>query len=103
MWNKAAEEMYGLPRDAAIGRNVTICGPNPTLIAYTLPTWNWRLPREHAGFSRSPYQDQESRRHPRAYAQGARCSMPAGKATHLLVIADDITTQLADQARLRDS
>ena len=100
MWNKAAEAMYGLPRDAAIGRNVHDLWPKADADRMHASDLELAATGSMQDFPDRLRADQGPRRHPCAHAQG-RAANAAGQATHLLVIADDISEQLKHVEDLR--
>lgn len=102
MWNKAAEAIYGVDRARAIGSTVHDLWPADTaarMMAEDLDLLqrggqqefperlanNWRNSETHLHMRKVPLYDD------------------AGIATHLLVIADDVTAQRKREAALRES
>jgi diguanylate cyclase (GGDEF)-like protein/PAS domain S-box-containing protein len=102
MWNKAAELMYGVPRLDAIGRNVHDLWPAADADRMQAAD------QDVTGTGRA--QDFPDRLAQTRHRGDIRVHMRKvalydehGKATHLLVVADDRTEQLAAEARLRES
>ncbi len=92
MWNKGAEDMYGLPRSDAIGRNVhDLWG---TADAVRMHNADLELVR-NGGMQ--DYPDRAALTRHRGEIRVHMRKVPlyddAGQATHVLVIADDITQQ----------
>jgi len=102
MWNKAAESMYGLPRAEAIGHNVYDLWPKVAADEYHAADLELAASRRMQDFPNRPAQTKD-RGEIRVHMRKVVLVDAAGKATHLLVIADDITKELADQTRLRES
>jgi len=102
MWNKAAEAMYGVPRQEAIGRNVHDLWPKQDADRFHAADLELIAGGQMQEFPNRPAQTKD-RGEIRVHMRKVALFDAAGKATHLLVIADDITSQLADQARLQDS
>jgi PAS domain S-box-containing protein len=102
MWNKAAEAMYGLARGEAIGRNVRELWPEAD--ADRMHASDLELVA-NGGMQDFPDRPAQTRNRGaiRVHMRKVALSDASGKATHLLVIADDISSRLADQARLRES
>ncbi|WP_212756617.1 sensor domain-containing protein [Usitatibacter rugosus] len=102
MWNKAAEAMYGVPREEAIGRHVQDLWPK----ADADPMHASDLELAATGRMQE-YVDRRATTRDRGdihvHMRKVALRNDAGQATHLLVITDDITMQLADRARLRES
>ncbi|MEP7061531.1 MAG: ATP-binding protein [Betaproteobacteria bacterium] len=102
MWNKAAETMYGVPRALAIGRNVHDLWPKA------------EADRMHAAdlhlIAAGGVQEAHDRVAPTMRGDPIRVHMrkvalhdASGEPTHLLVIADDMSAQIAAEGALRDS
>jgi PAS domain S-box-containing protein/diguanylate cyclase (GGDEF)-like protein len=102
MWNKAAEAIYGLRREEAIGRTVHDVWLKPDADRYHSADLELV-----ASGGMQDYPDRESQSKDRGpihvHLRKVALFDGDGKATHVLVIADDITAQLADQTRLRES
>jgi diguanylate cyclase (GGDEF)-like protein/PAS domain S-box-containing protein len=102
MWNKAAEAMYGLPRDAAIGRRVQDLWPESDaarMHAADLELVSTKSSQDFPDRLAQTIDRGDIRVHMRKVAL---CDA-GGNPTHLLVIADDMTAQLAHQTRLAES
>jgi len=98
LWNKAAEAMYGLPRNLAIGRNVRELWPGAAgdrMHAADLALLADGGVQDFPARTVVKYDGKTLQAHMRKVA----LLDENGDATHLLVIADDISDQLA--ARLR--
>ena len=102
MWNKAAEAMYGVPRAEAIGRNVYDLWPKPEADRYQASDIDLMASGQMQDFPNRPAQTKD-RGEIRVHMRKVALLDAGGQATHLLVIADDITKELADQARLQES
>ena len=102
MWNKAAEAIYGLPREQAIGRNVHDLWPQADADRFHAADLELA---KGGGMQDFPDRGAQTkhRGEVRMHMRKVALFDASGKATHLLAIADDITSQLADQARLRES
>ncbi|MBI2772165.1 MAG: PAS domain S-box protein [Burkholderiales bacterium] len=101
LWNKAAEGMYGLPRAEAIGRNVHDLWPAES--AHRMHAADMAL-LEQGGeqtFADRPAQTRD-RGEIRVHMRKVALRDSSGKVSHLLVVADDITEQLARQEELRE-
>jgi diguanylate cyclase (GGDEF)-like protein/PAS domain S-box-containing protein len=102
MWNKAAAAMYGLPSEAAIGRTVHDLWPKADADRMHAADLELAASGEMQDFPDRPAQT-KNRGVIHVHMRKVALSDADGKATHLLVVADDMTAQLADQARLRES
>ncbi len=102
MWNKAAELMYGLPRDQALGRDVHDLWPKE------------EADRMHAAdldvVASGGIQELHDRLAPTMRGELLRVHMrkvalcnSEGEPTHLLIIADDMSAQIAAGNALRES
>lgn len=102
LWNKAAESLYGLPRAQAMGRNVQELWPADD--AERILSADLEL---LAGDAMQDFADRVvptvNRGAIRAHVRRVVLRDDSGLATHVLVIADDITESLAEHARLRES
>ena len=100
-WNKAAENLYGLSREEAIGRNVYDLWPEDAEAMQASD-----LDLLSAGGVRD-YRDRPARTRHRGVIRVHMRKVPLydehGVATHLLVIADDISTQLEAEAAVREA
>ena len=102
LWNKAAEAMYGMPRADAIGHNVHELWPADD--ADRMDASDLEL------VARGGMQEFSDRAVPtrgqgtiRAHMRKVVLRDVGGLATHVLVVADDITSRVAQQALLRES
>jgi diguanylate cyclase (GGDEF)-like protein/PAS domain S-box-containing protein len=102
LWNKAAEAMYGLPRAQALGRSGHDLWPPADA--------DRMLASDHTLVAGSAMQDFADRLVPtldrgpiHVHMRKVLLRDDGGVATHVLVIADDITQWLEKQARLRES
>jgi PAS domain S-box-containing protein/diguanylate cyclase (GGDEF)-like protein len=102
LWNKAAEKMYGVPRREAIGRNVHDLWPEADADRFHAADLELIASGGSQDFPERPAQTRD-RGEIRVHMRKVALFDGEGKPTHLLVIADDITEQLAGQARLRAS
>jgi diguanylate cyclase (GGDEF)-like protein/PAS domain S-box-containing protein len=102
MWNKAAEAMYGLPRHAVIGRTVHEIWPESDADRMHASDLDLALNKTMLDFPDRLAQT-KNRGDIRVHMRKVALCDAAGNATHLLVIADDMTAQLADQERVRAS
>jgi PAS domain S-box-containing protein len=102
MWNKASERLFGVPREEAIGR--TMHDLWPAADADRMLAADRDLVAQ-GGIQDFPDRTALSRHHGtiRVHMRKVLLRDAAGAPTHILVIADDITARLDDQARLRDS
>ena len=102
MWNKAAEVMYGLPRDLAVGRNVHDLWPKED------------ADRMHAAdcelVASGGVRDYPDRIHStkhrgsiHTHTRKVALSDASGAPTHLLIVADDITARIATETEIRES
>jgi len=102
MWNKASEDLYGLPRAQAIGRNVHDLWP--LLDADRMQAADIAL---LAGGVMQNFPDRvvatRGRGDIHVHLRKVALLDADGNASHILVIADDMTEQRADEARLRES
>jgi len=101
-WNKAAEALFGLPREEALGRNVHDLWPRED------------ADRMHAGDleliasgGARDYRDRAASTRHRGQIRVHMRKVPLydhdGQATHLLIIADDITAHLEAEAALHQA
>ncbi|MCB8746004.1 EAL domain-containing protein [Rhodoferax sp. U2-2l] len=99
IWNKAAEALYGLPRQDAIGRNVHDLWPKfdaDRMHASDLELMDNRNLQDFPDRAVLTVDRGTVSAHMRKIA----LSDASGTATHLLVIADDITERKAAEARM---
>ncbi|MDB5872002.1 MAG: hypothetical protein JWQ07_1444, partial [Ramlibacter sp.] len=96
MWNKASERMYGLPRSQAIGRTVHDLWPRA--MADTMQAADAELVKNggQQDFADRPSQTRH-RGEIRVHVRKVPLYDAAGRATHLLVIADDVTESKRDE------
>jgi diguanylate cyclase (GGDEF)-like protein/PAS domain S-box-containing protein len=99
MWNKAAEVLYGLQRNAAIGRNVHDLWPVSEADRMHASDLELMVNGKLHDF---PDRDvlTVNRGTVHAHMRKVALSDASGTATHLLVIADDITERKAAEARV---
>ena len=102
LWNKASEEVFGVPRQDAIGR--TVHDLWPAADAARMHAFDRHLVST-AIMQDFPDRPALSKTHGAIHVHMRKVALsdPGGTVTHILVIADDITAQLADQTRLRES
>ncbi|MEO8144102.1 MAG: EAL domain-containing protein [Betaproteobacteria bacterium] len=102
MWNKSAEKMYGVPRDAAIGHTVHDLWPQ--VDADRMRAADLTLIAE-GGMHEFPERLAQTRDRGDISVHMRKVALvdASGKPSHLLVIADDISARLAGEARLRES
>src|SRR6185369_9159425 len=102
MWNKAAEAMYGLPREDAIGRNVRDLWPAADADRMHAADEELVATGIMQDFPDRPAKTR-TRGDIRVHMRKVALTDAEGKATHVLAVSDDVTAQLADAARLRAS
>ncbi|MEO8755959.1 MAG: PAS domain S-box protein, partial [Casimicrobiaceae bacterium] len=102
LWNKAAEAIYGVPRDEAVGHNVHELWSRADADAMDAS--------DRALVASGGIQDFPDRAAPTRHKGTIRTHLrkllladASGTPAHLLAVADDITTELEDKARLRES
>ncbi|MEP7302221.1 MAG: PAS domain-containing protein [Caldimonas sp.] len=102
LWNKAAEAMYGLPREAAIGRNVHDLWPSADA--------DRMHSSDQALVADGVQQDFDDRRALTKTGRDIRVHMrkvalldATGNPSHVLVIADDITERVRTESARQES
>ena len=101
MWNKAAESMYGLAREDALGRNVHDLWPATDAERMHASDVDLITRRSSIEFPDRPARTQDGGEI-RVHMRKVPLYNAAGKPTHLLVIADDITARLEAENALRE-
>jgi PAS domain S-box-containing protein len=102
LWNKAAEAIYGIDRTQAVGSTVHDLWPveaSATMAAADLELLQRGGQQDFADHLAHTWLDRDIHLHMRKVP----LYDSEGTATHLLVIADDITSQLEREAALRES
>jgi len=102
MWNKAAEAVWGVPRSEAIGRTVHDLWPRED--ADAMHAADLELIRQ-GGMQDFPDRKAITRHRGviRVHMRKVPLFDASGKPTHILVIADDMTQRLTDEARVKES
>ena len=102
LWNKAAEAMFGVSRAEAIGH--TVHDLWPAAAADRMDAADRELTAQ-GGMQNFPDRPAQTRHKGviRVHMRKLLLTDAAGRPTHLLVVADDITADLEDKARLSES
>lgn len=102
LWNKAAEALYGVPRAEAIGRNVQDLWPADAAAA--MAAADQALLRD-GGRQEFPDRPAQTRHGDELLVHMRKVLIhdEAGVATHMLIIADDVTGQRRKEAGMRAS
>ncbi|WP_431095379.1 PAS domain S-box protein [Polaromonas aquatica] len=101
-WNRAAEELYGVTRAEALGRTVHDLWPKAHAHNMYAADLSLIASGEMQEFpDRLTYTKHRGAIH--VHMRKVPLKDSSGAVTHVLVIAEDITQQLADEARLRSS
>jgi diguanylate cyclase (GGDEF)-like protein/PAS domain S-box-containing protein len=100
MWNKAAEKMYGVPRAEAIGRNVFDLWPREK--AERMNAADLDLVAR-GGTDDFPNREAQTKDRGTIHVHMRKVPLldASGKASHLLVVADDITDRQREERLLR--